>query len=405
LDWHMSLTFNGKPFDADDFESALMAAAVEQIKTHLHETITAIRHPSTGEFPVAHISGTALDNISVRVEASVELLKLVQERVGIEDLKRMTLVERTAPDQHKAFLSFGWEDHDLAKRIAEYLQANGIETWWAQWEIRAGDSLRQKIDEGLGSCTDFIVLLTPTSIGKPWVNQEMDAGLVRKIQGEARFIPLRCGLPASALPPLFKGMLSPSIEDFEIEARSLVYDILGVSRKPQLGPLPATVADASQTGYSAAATAVAKVFVESTTNASLLEPLLSVHALVEMTELSEEDVIDGLHELGEMVEGQHGSVWAKPELYVQFDKHFKGWDPAADALVVATDLQNGSDADVEPQTLADKHGWEPRRLNAAIAYLTERKLVDSMQLMGMGPWIAVHLGKTDATRRFVKSRQ
>ena len=401
----MSITFNGKPFDPDDFTAALMNAAVEQVKDQLHERITSIRHPSTGEFPVAQVSGTALDNIAVRVEASAELLKLVQERIGGEDLTRMTLIERTATDSHKAFLSFGWEDHDLAKRIAEYLHGNGIETWWAQWEIRAGDSLRQKIDEGLGVCTDFIVLLTPTSIHKPWVNQEMDAGLVRKIELGSRFIPLRSNLPVAALPPLFKGMLSPSIDDFEDDARSLVHDILGVSRKPDLGPLPAAVADAPETGYSPAATALAKVFVESTSNASPMQPMLSVHRLVEMTELPEEDVIDGLHELGEMVEGEHGAVWAKPELYVQFDKHFKGWDPAADGLIIAADLHNGSEADVDPQTLADKHGWEPRRLNAAIAYLTGRRLIDSIQLMNMGPWIAVHLRRTDATRRFVKSRQ
>jgi hypothetical protein len=401
----MSVTFNGKPFDPDDFTAAVMNAAVEQVKAHLHERITSIRHPSTGEFPVAHVSGTALDNIFVRVEASAELLKLLQERVAVDDLKRMTLIERTATDSHKTFLSFGWEDHELAKRIAEYLQGNGIETWWAKWEIRAGDSLRQKIDEGLGVCTDFIVLLTPTSIHKPWVNQEMDAGLVRKIELGARFIALRSNLPVSALPPLFKGMLSPSIDDFESDARSLVHDILGVSGKPELGPLPTAVTDVPNTGYSPAATALAKVFVESTSNASPMEPMLSVHSLIEMAELSEEDVIDGLHELGDMVEGQHGSVWAKPELYVQFDKHFKSWDPAADARIIAAELHNGSDADVDPQTLSAKYGWAPRRLNAAIAYLTERRLIDSIQLLNMGPWMAVHLRRTDATRRFVKSRQ
>jgi len=96
----MSITFNGKPFDPDDFKAALMNAAVEQVKGQLHERITSIRHPSTGEFPVAHVSGTALDNIAVRVEASAELLKLVQERVGGEDLTRMTLIERTATDSH-----------------------------------------------------------------------------------------------------------------------------------------------------------------------------------------------------------------------------------------------------------------------------------------------------------------
>lgn len=233
----------------------------------------------------------------------------------------------------------------------------------------------------------------------------MDGGLVRKIEAGARFIPLRSNLPVSSLPPLFKGTFSPSIDDFDNDARSLVNDILGMSRKPELGPLPAAVADALDTGYSPAATVLAKVFVESTTNASPMQPMLSVHSLIEMTELSEEDVIDGLHELGDMVDGEHGAVWAKPELYVRFDKHFKGWDPAEDGLTIAADLLNSSDAAVDPQALADKQGWAPRRLNAAIAYLTGRRLIDSIQLLNMGPWMAVHLRKTDATRRFVKSRQ
>ncbi len=63
--------------------------------------------------------------------------------------------------------------------------------------------------------------------------------------------------------------------------------------------------------------------------------------------------------------------------HVRFDKNFKGWDPTADALIVAADLQNGSDAFVDPQIIADKQGWEPRRLNAAIAYLTGRRLIDT----------------------------
>lgn len=88
----------------------------------------------------------------------------------------------------------------LAQRIAETLQGNGVQTWWAEWEIGAGDSLRQKIDAGLSDCTHFIVLLTPRSIVKPWVNQEMDAGLVLKIQARCRFITLRHMLPAEALP-------------------------------------------------------------------------------------------------------------------------------------------------------------------------------------------------------------
>jgi hypothetical protein len=163
-----TLTMNGKPFDPDDFEKAVREAASNQIKEHLHEQLSSIRNPQTGEFPVVHVTGTSLEDISARVEGSPELLQLVRERLDPEDMERVALVETPSSNGPKAFLRFGWEDRELAKMIAEALQANGIETWWAEWELRAGDSLRQKIDDGLSNCNVFLVLLTPDSIQKPW---------------------------------------------------------------------------------------------------------------------------------------------------------------------------------------------------------------------------------------------
>lgn len=400
-----TLTMNGKPFDPEDFEKVMMEAAANQVKAHLHEQISAIRNPHTGEFAVVQVIGTTLEEISARVEGSPELLQLVRERLSPEDLERITLVEAKSPRSPRVFLSFGWEDHDLATRIAESLQANGIETWWAEWEIRAGDSLRQKIDEGLSSCTVFLVLLTPQSINKPWVNQEMDAGLVRKIEDQARFIPLRNNLPPSALPPLLRGMLSPALEDLDNDLKKLIADILGVSRKPPLGTAPSVLGREIDSGYSPAATAVAKLFAERTENASHHDPMLSLQVIGEDTSLSEEDVADAVHELKGMVEEHYDMVIPLPELYVTFDKFFKEWDPAADALMIAADLLNDPEFPREPDGIATKYGWQPRRLNPALSYLINRKLIQSMTHLGMGPWVAVHLEKTDATRRFVKSRQ
>ena len=399
-----TLTMNGKPFDPDDFEKAIMEAAANRVKDHLHEQISSIRNPSTGEFPVVQVTGTTLDDISARVEGSPELLRLVRERLAPDDLDRVALIEMRSPGGPKAFLSFGWEDRDLAKAVAEALQANGIETWWAEWEIRAGDSLRQKIDEGLSNCTVFLVLLTPDSIRKPWVNQEMDAGLIRKIEAQARFIPVRKDLPPSALPPLLRGMFSPALEDFDNDIRQLIADIHGVSRKPALGPAPPAVDPEVNTGYSLAATAVGKLFAERTQNAAHFDPMLSMQQICEATALSEEDVSDALYELKGMVEEQYGSVIPLPELYVTFDKHFKEWDPAADALTLAADLLNDASFPREPQEIAERYGWQPRRLNPALSYLIKRKLIQSLTHLAMGPWVAVHLEKTDATRRFVKSR-
>ena len=399
-----SFTFDGKPFDPDNFRNAILGAAIDKVKEHLHEQISSIRHPTTAEFPVVLVSGNALDNISARVEGSAELLALIRERLSPEDLEKMTMIEVKYSSTHKAFLSYAWEDRVLARRIAEALQGNGIETWWAEWEIRAGDSLRQKIDQGLANCTDFLVLLTPRSINKPWVNQEMDAGLVRKIESQARFVAIRQDLSPSDLPPLLRGTLSPTLENFDSDIRQLVHDILGISRKPGLGALP-PVADIQNTEYSAAATAIAKVFVETTQNATHLDPILSTSELCERTLLSEEDVSDALYELGDLVQEDYGSVMPTPELFVTFDRYFKAWNPATDALNLAVDMVNDASFPREPQQIAERYGWGPRRLNPAIAYLSNRKLVATLAHLGMGPWIAADLEKIDATRRFVKGRQ
>ena len=117
-------------------------------------------------------------------------------------------------------------------------------------------------------------------------------------------------------------MLSPALEEFDSDIRQLIHDILGVSRKPALGAPPAA-AQTVDSGYSPAATAVAKLFVEITQNALHSDPMLSIEEVRERTSLSEEDVSDAIYELSGMLEEDYGTVVPLPELFVAFDKHFK----------------------------------------------------------------------------------
>lgn len=55
----------------------------------------------------------------------------------------------------------------LARPLAQRLMAEGIEVWFDEWEIGAGDSLKRRMEQGLEDCSHFVVLLTPTSIRKP----------------------------------------------------------------------------------------------------------------------------------------------------------------------------------------------------------------------------------------------
>jgi hypothetical protein len=396
------MTWNGKPLQPGDLAEALDKAALESVRSQLRERLEAIRLPATGEFPTVIVEGESLTDLSIRVEGSPELLEHVKSRLSPDEQVGIGFSVRPPVDHPRVFLSYGGEDRVLAEAIARELMRNGIQTWWAEWEIRSGDSLRQKIEAGLSNCTHFIVLLTPVSLTKAWVNQEIDAGLVRRLQEQCTFIPLRNNLPPSRLPPLLSGMRSPEVADDALNLDPVIHDIFEIARKPALGAAP-PVASGPSTDYSAAATAVAGVFVKSATHAMIGEVHFTVAALASRTGLSDDDVTDALHELRSFFLEMGGDYLARPTLYATFDRYFMDFDPAQDALRLAADMVNDPQFPGDPKTIAERYAWEPRRLNPALAYLMQREVVSGLETMGAPYGVAI-LTSTDATRRFVKSR-
>lgn len=403
------ITLNGKPFRPETLEDAVIQAVADQLR----DKLGSIRDPDTGEFPTIAITGAALSELQAQVEGSPALLALVRRRLAGGETDPQAgedspVMDNTAKPAPQAFLSYAFEDTEIAERVAKALVANGIDTWWAGWCIKAGDSIRQRIDEGLEGCTHFIVLLTPVSVGKPWVNQEMDAGLVRKLNSGTRFIALRCGLAAGDLPPLLQGMHSPSIDPATCDVQELINDIHEITKKPPLGPVPEPISRAAslKTGYSPAATAVAEYFVRASAHGLPLQPMERVESLKEKLGLPEDDIVDAVHELkGLVTHHRHGGhVSPNSELFARLDSFWKDWDPKQDALEVAARMLNDDAFPTEPAAIAAIFGWEPRRLNPALAYLANRELARSFGALASGPWLLAHVSKTDETRRFVKSR-
>lgn len=400
----MVMKFNGKPFKAGDFQKALHKETAKLVGDHLRKRVSSVRDPETGGFATVIVDGEGLDDMSLRIEGTPAVLDQVRQDLGVEtDVEDRELEQASANISPKVFLSFGWEDRDLAGRIADALQRHGISTWWSEWEIKAGDSLRRKIDQGIGGCTHFIALLTPTSINRPWVQEEMDAGFVQKVGRGATFIGLRHGLEASRLPPLLAGSLSPEIDQDLTQIQQLINDIHGVSRKPELGPAPA-LTSLPKTRYTAAAMAIAEHFVNQSRNGEFGDVTSDEERIAERTSLSSEDVIDALHELRRWLKIGYGSVLVRETFYAEFDRYWKPWIPADDALRLAADLVNDTNFPSAPEQIAQRYGWEPRRLNPAMAYLEERDAVQLSRALATTPYIGFKIRRTDATRRFVRSR-
>lgn len=317
-----------------------------------------------------------------------------------------------------AFLCHATEDKAVARPLAEELQRNGIDTFYDEWEIGPGDSLRRKVEEGIGGCTHFIVLLTPTSIQKPWVNKEIDAGFVRNLEGKCKFIPLRCGLDVDQLPQLLKGKSSPALDGSHDgnNIKQLVNSIHGVSDKPPLEEPPQPIRESSggALGLSPAAESIVRLMVESSGNGIFHDPTIAPDKLQEDTQLNDDDLVDALDELeGQgfikrlhaLGEGPLGCthVLAEGALFVAFDQYFKQWNPEEDALRIAADLVNGAESGNVPK-MAEKYNWTPRRMNPAVNYLVHRRLVIASGELGSHPWCRRSIRKNNSTRRFVRDR-
>jgi len=148
-------------------------------------------------------------------------------------------------DVPKVMVSHAFEDKErfVVKFASNLRTESRIETWLDLWEIAPGESLVEKIyDEGLGEADVVIIILSPVSVEKPWVKEELAVATVKRIKGQCRIIPIvieSCKIPA----PL-EHLLQLRIKDiksYERELREIVRAIYGLNEKPPLGSAPPRV--------------------------------------------------------------------------------------------------------------------------------------------------------------------
>lgn len=141
----------------------------------------------------------------------------------------------------KVFISYSGDDSGrFVNRFATDLIRNGIDAWYAGWEIRPGDSLVQKIlNEGLPDAEAVIVVLSQSSVTKPWVKEELDQATVRRIEEKIRLIPIK--LEDCAIPPPLRGLRRVNFSDpgdYGSNLEEIIDVLFNHSRKPALGNPP-----------------------------------------------------------------------------------------------------------------------------------------------------------------------
>lgn len=79
------------------------------------------------------------------------------------------------------FLSHTRIDKPFVEKLARDLQRLGVNVWFDKWEIKVGDSITWKIEQGLRENDYLAIVLSPEALQSEWVKSEISAAWVRQM--------------------------------------------------------------------------------------------------------------------------------------------------------------------------------------------------------------------------------
>jgi hypothetical protein len=121
-------------------------------------------------------------------------------------------------DTYDVFLSHASEDKtEVIVPLAEALAARGVRVWLDHQQLKLGDSLSRKIDDGLAQSRFGAVVLSPSFFAKEWPQRELDGLVARETAlGVKVILPIWHGISREeilAFSPTLAGKLAARTAD------------------------------------------------------------------------------------------------------------------------------------------------------------------------------------------------
>jgi hypothetical protein len=156
------------------------------------------------EISDAEIEKNRLDAMLIKTEKEIfeqemiieeKKLLLNKENLEVEQLLTLEYVKRikmnSEVNSHKeydVFISHSYEDKEsFVRPLAEELKKLNVVVWYDEFELKIGDSLREKIDYGLSNSKFGIVVLSNSFFQRKWTQYELN-GFVSREMNESKVI-------------------------------------------------------------------------------------------------------------------------------------------------------------------------------------------------------------------------
>lgn len=129
--------------------------------------------------------------------------------------------EQPEQREYDVFISHATEDKEtLVRPLANALRDAGLRVWYDEFELRLGDSLRRKIDNGLANSRFGVVVLSHSFFAKNWPQYELDGLVTREMTGQQVILPLWHNISKAEVirvSPSLADKVARSTSDFTID--------------------------------------------------------------------------------------------------------------------------------------------------------------------------------------------
>src|SRR5947209_1367323 len=90
------------------------------------------------------------------------------------------------------FLCYNSRDKAIVHPLAKRLEEDGLHVWLDVWQVKPGDNILAKIEEGLEGSSVLVFCMSEDSLGSGWATLENYTFRFRDpLNKDRRFIPLR----------------------------------------------------------------------------------------------------------------------------------------------------------------------------------------------------------------------
>jgi hypothetical protein len=131
------------------------------------------------------------------------------------------------------FISHSHQDKVFVDRLASQLVLHRTYVWLDRWEIKVGDSLLGKVQEGIKSASALLIVLSKASVASEWCKKELNAGLMCELE-EKRVVVLPIFLEDCEMPVFLKDKKYADFRsDFDAGLRETLIAVADVTSNSQ----------------------------------------------------------------------------------------------------------------------------------------------------------------------------